>query len=109
MPKRSARADGSRACCRRKGNVKTAVIQCSGGCNMKLEQADWWRPLPKAGGADSKRANTSGRGNQHAVCLDYLCSTSIAGRRGNTTEADGEMIYIDQGASWADKKHGHCG
>lgn len=92
-----------------KGNVKTAVIQWVPGLrNMKLEQADWWRPLLKAGepipnGKHKRVAEIS-----TLLLFDYLLLNFDRWSGGNTTEADGEMIYIDQGASFGpDKKHGH--
>jgi hypothetical protein len=92
-----------------KGNVKTAVIQWVPGLrNMKLEQADWWRPLLKQGepipsGKHKRIAEIS-----TLLLFDYLLLNFDRWSGGNTTEADGEMIYIDQGASLGpDKKHGH--
>ncbi len=91
------------------GNVKTAVIQwVSGLRNMKLEQADWWRPLLKTGepipsGKHKRVAEIS-----TLLLFDYLLLNFDRWSGGNTTEADGEMIYIDQGAGFGpDKKHGH--
>jgi len=92
-----------------KGNVKTAVIQWVPGLrNMKLEQADWWRPLLKHGepipsGKHKRVAEIS-----TLLLFDYLLLNFDRWSGGNTTEADGEMIYIDQGAGFGpDKKHGH--
>ncbi len=92
-----------------KGNVKTAIIQWVPGLrNMKLEQADWWRPLLKAGepipnGKHKRVAEIS-----TLLLFDYLLLNFDRWSGGNTTEADGEMIFIDQGASFGpDKRHGH--
>lgn len=92
-----------------KGNVKTAVIQWVPGLrNIKLEQADWWRPLLKHGepipsGKHKRVAEIS-----TLLLFDYLLLNFDRWSGGNTTEADGEMVYIDQGAGFGpDKKHGH--
>lgn len=91
------------------GTVKTAVIQWVPGLrNLRLEQADWWRPLLKAGepipnGKQKRVAEIS-----TLLLFDYLLLNFDRWSGGNTTEAGGEMIYIDQGAGFGpDKRHGH--
>lgn len=91
------------------GTVKTAVIQWVPGLrNLRLEQADWWRPLlkinePIPAGKQKRIAEIS-----VLLLFDYLLLNHDRWSGGNTTEAGGDMIFIDQGAGFGpDKRHGH--
>lgn len=90
------------------GQVSCAIIAWVPGLrNIKLEQSmDAWRPLLVHGEPIPPKQRRRTLEISTLLLFDYLILNGDRWSGGNTTEADGEMVFIDQGAGFGpDRRH----
>lgn len=90
------------------GQVACAIIAWVPGLrNIKLEQStETWRPLLLHGAPIPPKQRRRILEISTLLLFDYLILNADRWSGGNTTEAEGEMVFIDQGAGFGpDRRH----